>query len=352
VHSEKLIQIAFKYPESEDCYVLNLTEKGTRLASIDEVWRYKNAFVFAAFDFFRTGKLHVFLPDSITKSSVDNFSGLGKYDINNQKIPENTDTSQDSFLENVKAAKRKMKNSTLEKVALSRVKSMNLMAVLSPDEVFTRLCRNFPNAFVFYVNSPATGIWAGATPECLLSVRDNSIKSMSLAGTLSDADNNQWTGKEFTEQNIVTEYIRKVFLDSGFESVSVSSPNVLKIGNLNHLKTDFSAAFSESDEHKLSDFIALLHPTPAVGGYPKNEAIQFIENVELHKRLYYTGFSGMINFKHGSDLFVNLRLFQVFRKSLTFYAGAGITDASDAEKEWNETENKIQMTAALFADYY
>lgn len=350
--SEKLIQIAFKYPECEDCYVLNLTEKGTRLCSIDEVWQYKNAFVFAAFDFFRTRKLHVFLPDSISKSSVDNFSGLEKFDFDNQNIPENTDTFKESFLQNVEEAKKEMKNSTLEKVALSRVKSINLAADLSPDEVFTQLCRNFPNAFVFYVHAPATGIWAGATPECLLSVRDNCIKSMSLAGTLSDSDNNQWTGKEFTEQNIVTEYIRKAFLDSGFESVSVSSPNVLKIGNLNHLKTDFAAAFAESDEQKLSDFITLLHPTPAVGGYPKNKAIQFIEKMESHRRLYYTGFSGLINFKHGSDLFVNLRLFQIFRKSFTFYAGAGITDASDAEKEWKETENKIQMTAALFADYY
>jgi len=352
VPSEKLIQIAFKYPESEDCYVLNLSEKGTRLCSIDEVWQYKNAFVFAAFDFFRTHKFHVFLPDSISKSSIDNFSGLEKFDFKNQNIPENTDTTKDSFLRNVEEAKKEMKNSTLEKVALSRVKNINLAADLSPDEVFTQLCRNFPNAFVFFVHSPSTGTWAGATPECLLSVRGGRIHSMSLAGTLSDSDNHQWTGKEYTEQNIVTEYIRKIFLESGFESVSVSSPNVLKIGKLNHLKTDFSAHFSESDAHKLSELITLLHPTPAVGGYPKNEAIQFIENVELHRRLYYTGFSGLINFKHGSDLFVNLRLFQIFRKFLTFYAGAGITDASDAVKEWKETENKIQMTAALFADYY
>lgn len=350
--TQKPIQIAFKYPESEDCYVLNLREKGALFCPIEAVWKHENAFAFAGFDFFRSGKIHLFLPETITKYTVEDFAGLILPDFDHPTNHQNIDTPKNTFLKNVNEAKVKFQESNLKKVAISRVKNVGTKKGLTPNEIFSSLCRNFSNAFVFYINSPQTGIWAGATPECLFSVRENQVKSMSLAGTLSDSKDNEWTTKEYVEQNIVTEYLKQVFLESGFESVSVSKPNVLKIGKLNHLKTDFVADYKHDDFKKLSDFIRVLHPTPAVGGYPKKEAIRFIEESEQHNRLFYTGFSGMINFKHGSDLFVNLRLFQVFENSLCFYAGAGITDASDAEKEWEETENKIQMTAALFADYY
>ena len=94
-----------------------------------------------------------------------------------------------------------------------------------------------------------------------------------------------------------------------------------------------------------------MHPTPAVAGQPKEEAIQFIKELEPHDRDYYTGFMGPVKGEEGIDLFVNLRCIKNMPGYLSFYVGGGITLESDPAEEWNETRLKAKSLLKVLANY-
>ncbi|MGB0175928.1 MAG: chorismate-binding protein, partial [Owenweeksia sp.] len=84
-----------------------------------------------------------------------------------------------------------------------------------------------------------------------------------------------------------------------------------------------------------------LHPTPAVGGWPKKEALAYIEDHEKHDRAYYSGYFGLRT-KDSFAYYVNLRCMQVYNNAVVLYAGGGILADSDPVSEWEETEAKLQ----------
>jgi isochorismate synthase len=113
------------------------------------------------------------------------------------------------------------------------------------------------------------------------------------------------------------------------------------------------------DELKLKDFASrflyLLHPTPAVCGLPKNEALSFILEHEIHNREFYSGFLGPVNMTSGrgrnsSSLYVNLRCMKLRENTAILYAGCGITVESEPEKEWQETELKANTLLSVIYD--
>ena len=95
---------------------------------------------------------------------------------------------------------------------------------------------------------------------------------------------------------------------------------------------------------KLWDFVESLHPTPAVAGQPKEDAISFIRELEEHHREYYTGYLGPVGPRDTIDLFVNLRSVKITPGFLAMYVGGGITLESIPEDEWEETELKAAST--------
>ena len=117
-------------------------------------------------------------------------------------------------------------------------------------------------------------------------------------------------------------------------------PSNYKAANLIHLRTSFEFEADDPD-NRLGDFIKALHPTPSVGGLPRDAARQFILGHENYSRSYYTGYLGPVNIEHKSNIFVNLRCLQLFQKQFVLYSGAGITTSSVAEREWEETDNKM-----------
>jgi isochorismate synthase len=91
-----------------------------------------------------------------------------------------------------------------------------------------------------------------------------------------------------------------------------------------------------------AELLLKLHPTPAVGGIPKNASLEFIKANEGYDREFYSGFLGPMDPKKGSRLYVNLRCLQLLEKDALLYAGAGITAGSNPESEWDETEHKLR----------
>lgn len=247
-----------------------------------------------------------------------------------------------------------------QKVVLSRSEQFNLSETHFI-EVFKHLLSIHSTAFVYCWYHPKVGLWLGATPETLLKTDGNRFSTMALAGTQKFKENLDvvWGEKEKEEQQIVTQYVADS-LKSSVEHINISEVSTVRAGGLLHLQTKISGLFKVLS---LKQVLDSLHPTPAVCGFPKEKAKQFILENENYDRAYYTGFLGELNIKEKSsrntnrrnvennayasiktvtNLFVNLRCMQIINNQAIVYVGGGITKDSNAEAEWEETVNKSQ----------
>ncbi len=262
-------------------------------------------------------------------------------------------TGRDTYMKQVDAIRSSISTGSFQKAVLSRIKVIEGDYIMKVPKLFQAMCRRHPNAFVYLFKSDEN-FWMGASPEPLMRLRDGRISTVSLAGTRPYAerhlDINKWTAKEVLEQEYVTRYIHDVLWDFKVRDYRVSSPYVKKAGNLVHIRTDFSFDFQKIDG-RLWEFVDAMHPTPAVAGQPKADAIDFIKKLEPHDRDYYTGFLGPLNHDRQIDLFVNLRCIKITPRYLSLYVGGGITLDSDPGDEWNETRWKAESLLKLLRTF-
>lgn len=242
-------------------------------------------------------------------------------------------------------------NGVIKKVVLSRKtvfeKDINEIGIL-----FNILLIQNANAFCYVFFHPSVGLWMGATPEQLLKRKEEIIETVSLAGT--QLKNNEkpiiWQNKEKEEQEIVTSYIENVLKES-LTDVWREPVKTIEAGSLVHLKTVIQAKIT--DQTSLERIIEKLHPTPAVCGFPKENALKIITDLEQYDRKFYSGFIGEwnIDFLSGKnnscDLYVNLRCLEYHNKCVNLYAGCGITQDSIPEKEFFETHFKQQTVFSV-----
>ena len=320
-----------------------------RLESLNDLHE-KTGFVVSPFTESPTSGTFFLQPDCVFFSNDIADIYIDKLAANNRFIKlektKNTikTTPSEEFIGNVNNAVSAMKANEFQKVVLSKVRVEQLPDGFQPEEYFLKLCQKYPHAFVYIMQLPEVGCWIGATPEPLLTIENGSVKTVSLAGTQVatelETEDYRWSSKEIEEQGIVTNFVELTLRSLQISNIIKTGPENYRAANLIHLKTAFE--FPQTDiENRLSDLLKALHPTPSVGGLPKNEARDFILANEQHDRGYYTGFFGPVNINEKSDVFVNLRCLQLFDNNFVLYSGAGITSSSVAEKEWEETDNKM-----------
>ena len=261
--------------------------------------------------------------------------------------PGNNQFSKESYKGLVERCVDHIKNTNLKKIVLSRVKSIDLSPKFDPIKIFLQLTKAYPGAFINLVSLPGKGTWMGATPELLVSQDEKDIfKTVSLAGTQkaepgSDPLEIGWTQKEIEEQALVGRYIINCFKKIRLREFEEEGPKTVKAANLYHLKSEYLVNTREVNFPQLATvMLDLLHPTSAVCGMPKEESMAYILENEGYHREFYAGYLGPVNINQQSHLFVNLRCMQLFENQALLYAGGGITEFSDSEKEWMETEMK------------
>ena len=325
---ENLPFVVYRKPNKKE--VLAFFQKD---ANLNETSTFSDeGFVFAPFD---SNEKAVLIPKEKSeyfKEYLKEFSSLNS-------INDITDdlSSKENHINLITSGIKAIKSGAFKKVVLSRKEKVDVndFDVLSS---FKKLLIAYPNAFVYLWFHPKVGLWLGATPETLIKIKGDAFETMSLAGTQEFKGNVDvmWKPKELFEQQLVTDYVLDKLkpICNGVEADEVKT---IKAGNLLHLKTQIKGVFSS----KPVDLIKVLHPTPAVCGFPKDETKEFIINNENYNREYYTGFLGELNLPN-SELFVNLRCFQVIDKRIFIYVGGGITKDSNPEKEWEETVAKTK----------
>ncbi len=224
-----------------------------------------------------------------------------------------------------------------EKVVISRKEDI-VKKDMDIVQLFDKMLSMYQNAYVYLWSHPKIGMWMGASPERLLTIKKSHFSTVALAGTKSNTESNtNWGQKEKQEQKYVTDYILNK-LKPLVKSIETNGPNTIKAGSLLHLKTVISGELIK--DNSLKQIIEVLHPTPAVCGIPKKTAFEFILKNETYSRTFYTGYLGEINCNKKSELFVNLRCMEIENDQVSIYVGGGITKESIPENEWKETVEK------------
>jgi isochorismate synthase len=237
----------------------------------------------------------------------------------------------------------------LEKVVPARTKSIAVPENFDLGNALLQMLQAYPNSFVNFFHIPNAGTWIGASPETLIRTKEDNFYTMALAGTQKASGENPlksaaWTQKEIEEQALVCRYIVDCFKKIRLREYEEHGPKTIMAGNLLHLRTDFKVDMKATGFPQLgSVMLDLLHPTSAVCGMPRKEAHEFLQENEGFDRSFFAGFLGPVNIEGETSIFVNLRTASFNGGRAILYAGAGVTEDSDPEKEWEETELKCQI---------
>lgn len=258
------------------------------------------------------------------------------------------EVSREQYLDHANRLINSMQERKVEKVVLSRIINVPLEQAFLPG-IFETLCSKYPAAFVYLISDGQGLCWLGASPELLLEHDSGFSKTVALAGTqrigIESVDDLRWGEKEIEEQAMVSRFIRSVLDEHNVENPSVSGPETSRAGGIAHLKTHFNWIGTFDSAMKIA---GQLHPTPAVCGLPRAEALDHINATELHKRAYYTGYLGLVIPQKQINLYVNLRCMQHLGQTACIYTGGGLTAASVAEDEWEETRAKAETLLHVF----
>ena len=242
-----------------------------------------------------------------------------------------------------------IRSGLVEKVVPARTRLIRLDEHFDLSKSIVSMLKAYPNSFVNFFHIPTIGTWIGASPEILIETKGNFFHTMSLAGTQPATGENPlktaaWTQKEIEEQALVSRYIVDCFKKIRLREYEEYGPKTVLAGTLLHLKSDFKVDMQATNFPQLgSVMLELLHPTSAVCGMPRKQAHEFLKTHENLDRSFFAGFIGPVNIEGETSIYVNLRTASLSNGEAILYAGAGVTEESDPEKEWEETELKCQI---------
>jgi isochorismate synthase len=341
-----------------------------RLQKIKEINMEESApgFVFAPFDpthdkiFLPADEFFTFKSGNVVSSRGSTFESRTKTQPSSghkkryykSTAKASTPVDESTYTRLVEDARAEVAKGTFEKIVPSRFKSVPLSNEFDLLQAFDDLCALYPHALVSVFSSPMTGTWVGATPELLASITaDQHFHTVAVAGTQPySPDINirsiSWTQKEIEEQALVERYVISCFKKIRLREYEEHGPRTSVAGNVIHLKTDFDVDMVATNFPQLgTTMLKLLHPTSAVCGMPLQVSLDYIRSHEGYDRQYYSGFLGPINVDAESSMYVNLRCMQLFEDTAVLYAGAGVLADSDPEKEWMETEMKMNTLGRI-----
>jgi len=259
------------------------------------------------------------------------------------------ETPREEWKQSVHQALEAMNGKRIRKVALARMAKARSQSPIVPEDVLRSLINNYPMCRVFAI-CHSGNCFIGASPEELVSLHGSTVTSTCLAGSaprgISEYEDSHFSeglmesAKEREEHEIVVDWVSEHLRDLCQELQWNKTPEVLRLGNVQHLATRFMGT-SKTDATIL-DFVGALHPTPAVGGFPLEPSLELIRRAETFDRGWYAGPVGWVNGNGLGEFAIALRCALIREKNAFLYAGAGIVSASDADREYEETTLKLK----------
>jgi isochorismate synthase len=260
----------------------------------------------------------------------------------------------DHYLTAVAAARDAVRDGHMEKAVIARPIAVESDQPIDVHAVLRRLKATFGSSHRFSIDG-----FIGASPELLVEVEGDIVRSFPLAGTTRTtgdpeldaklAAELQASPKNQIEHRAAIEMVRDTLLPYCSYLDWAPEPEIVKVANVQHLGSQAEGRLS----HPVPTVIELLRalqPTPAVGGYPREAAIDLITSVEGFERGLYGGAVGWVD-GHGNGRWaVSLRCAELSedRRSARLVAGGGIVADSDPRSELSETQAKFQaMLSAI-----
>jgi isochorismate synthase len=241
----------------------------------------------------------------------------------------------------------------LDKAVLSRRVSLEAASVIDITGVLRRLEASAPESTVFAI-SRGSRTFLGATPERLVSLQGRELRTMAMAGSTPRARDPAVddalaaellaSDKEREEHEVVVTMLREALAPVTEELTIAPSPEVVRFRHVQHLVTPVSGRLRE--DASVLTLVERLHPTPAVGGTPRELALELIAEEETPERGWYAGPLGWIDRGGDGEFVVALRCGVIFGAQATLFAGCGIVADSDPEREWDESATKLLALGA------
>ncbi|NCG09276.1 MAG: isochorismate synthase [Verrucomicrobia bacterium] len=266
------------------------------------------------------------------------------------KVVKDTELGERPFAELVEAALADIGNGSYDKIVLSRVRELVAASDWQPLEVLNRLRGRFNDCYTFSFGNGKGSSFIGASPERLLKIREGRLRTEAIAGSAprgaTAADDARLarallnSKKDLWEHACVRDSIIRRLFVRGISGRSRSGPNLLPLANVQHLRTPIEAEVKRGVP--LLDIAEELHPTPAVGGTPREAALDALPKLESSQRGLYAGALGWFNHLNEGELIVGIRSALIQGKTVQLYAGAGVVDGSTPQGEISETDMKLR----------
>lgn len=242
-----------------------------------------------------------------------------------------------------------------EKVVLAHAMDLELSERMSLIDVVHTLRAENPDCFVVAMQPNRDAVFLAATPERLVQRSGDTVTTDALAGSndrgdTTAADERRSSAlieseKDRQEHHLVVKSIRDDLEQFGGD-VRIGERGVARLRSVHHLHTPIVATYD--DVPHVLELVSALHPTPAVGGLPRQAALEAIERLEAVDRGWYAAPLGWVDPAGNGTFAVGIRSARVSGEEARLFAGAGIVAESDPAAEWEELTWKYRPILETF----
>ena len=248
----------------------------------------------------------------------------------------------------IAAATRRIAAGELTKVVLARRLTVVRDEPWHAPTIAAALARAHPHALAFSVDG-----FCGASPELLVSRIDDVVRAHPMAGTTPrtgdpDVDSQEAAAllastKNRNEHQITIDQVLDTLLPWSSYVDAEPAPSVVGAGSVQHLASMVEGRLSHPAPSVL-ELVAALHPTPAVGGWPREQALEMIAELEPHSRGRFAGPVGWVDNAGNGAWAVGIRSVSLDAAEAELWGGVGVVADSDPESELDETRAKFAAT--------
>lgn len=266
-------------------------------------------------------------------------AGQATNELGSSTVGAQTGETPESWRGRVEAILRAIETGRIAKVVAARSTQLPMGEAPDPAPIFRDLVERFDRCTGFYLEISG-GAFLGATPERLVGVAGSDVETVALAGSALPGGGEDLLESEkdrLEHQLVLDEIVAR--LGPMCDEIRPGETRTLELPNVVHLRTPIHARRRRAVGPL--DFVSALHPTPAVGGVPRDEAVRWIEECEPVNRGWYAGPFGWLDASGDGEFVVALRSALLYGGVARLYAGAGIVRGSDPDAEWAETEAKM-----------
>jgi menaquinone-specific isochorismate synthase len=250
--------------------------------------------------------------------------------------------SNNNLKQLIKKGIKLVEEGSLDKIVLASRVKIEFKNKLNLINILKKLKTNQPNTCRYVWRRNSEDIIFGASPEKLFSFSKPDLVLEAIAGTVSsdfDPDSLMESSKDIKEHNYVLEYLIKSLDVLKINNYTKSSLKVTSFGDISHLQT---LLYSKIHNICPFDLLRVLHPSPAVCGSPKIEAINWINTLESFSRGNYASPIGWVDSEGNSEFRVAIRGARYIDQNLEFTAGSGLVKGSISNKEIEEIQLKFK----------